>query len=69
MLRRSHSLIAVLTGRGVGRGTLMLKRGRPWESMVGSGQFGTPWERMHRANFSPALTACCTKDWGQTSAR
>jgi hypothetical protein len=34
--------------------------------MVGSGQFGTPWERMHRANVSIFVIACRTKAWGQS---
>jgi hypothetical protein len=34
--------------------------------MVGSGQFGTPWERMHRANASIFVIACRTKAWGQS---
>src|SRR5437762_754678 len=32
---------------------LMAKTGRPWESMIGSGQFGTPCERM-QAEYATA---------------
>ena len=43
-----------------------LKAGRPMESIVGSGQFGTPWLRMHWANFLPSVSACCTTACGQS---
>src|SRR5580704_3932641 len=42
------------------------KSGRPSESMVGSGQFGTPWERMHRAYVRKAVIAACTNACGQS---
>jgi hypothetical protein len=69
--RRTHScVIDVICGEchslWVKPCPLRLKKGRPWESMVGSGQFGTPWERMHWANLSPALSICCTKARGQS---
>ena len=38
----------------------------PSESMVGSGKFGTPWERMHWAYCRPAVNICCTNACGQS---
>ena len=40
----------------------VLKKGRLscGEVTVGSGQLGTPWERMQRANWRMSLHACCT---------
>jgi hypothetical protein len=32
--------------------------GWPLLPVVGSGQFGTPWERMHRAKFSMPVKIC-----------
>src|SRR6266567_512557 len=37
-------------------------------SMVGSGQFGTPWRRMHTANLRPEVSICCTTACGQSPA-
>jgi hypothetical protein len=34
--------------------------------MVGSGQFGTPLERMHWAKFRMSVIACCTRACGQS---
>jgi hypothetical protein len=48
--------------------TTEIEKGRPWESRVGSGQFDTPWERMHRANFRPTVSICCTRAGGQLPA-
>jgi hypothetical protein len=42
------------------------KDGRPMESMVGSGQLGTPRLRMHWANFLPSVSARCTTAGGQS---
>jgi len=36
------------------------------ESMVGSGQFGTPSLRMQWANFVPSVSARCTTAGGQS---
>src|SRR5205807_406282 len=47
---------------------LIAKTGRPWESMVGSGQFGTPCERMHRAKFRSSFSTCCTRAGEQSLA-
>ena len=41
----------------------MLKIGCPLLSVVGSGQFGTPWERMHRAKSSMPLVIRGTWAW------
>src|ERR1700727_618271 len=46
---------------------VILKTG-PLESVVGSGKFGTPWERMHRASFRSAVSICCTRAGGQSLA-
>src|ERR1022692_2740551 len=43
-----------------------LKPGRPSESRVGSGQAGTPSERMHRAYVRRAVIAACTNACGQS---
>jgi hypothetical protein len=37
---------------------------RPIESTVGSGQFETPWFRMHWANLRPSVSACWTTAGG-----
>ena len=29
----------------------------------GSGKFGTPWERMHAANFAPSCVLIATPAW------
>ena len=36
--------------------------------MMGSGQSGTPCERMHWANFRSAVSICCTRAGGQSPA-
>src|SRR5215472_16992890 len=38
---------------------LISKTGCPAESVVGSGQFGTPWERMHPLNRRMPVSSCC----------
>jgi hypothetical protein len=47
---------------------LIANTGRPCESIVGSGQFGTLRERMHRAKRRSSLSTCSTRAWGQLSA-
>ena len=47
---------------------LKSKTGRPSESTVGSGQFGTPWERMHWLNFRMPLSSCGTSAVGNWSS-
>ena len=47
---------------------LTLKTGPPFAPMTGSGQLGTPWERMHWANFRSAVSICCTRAGGQSPA-
>jgi hypothetical protein len=46
---------------------LTAKTGRPRESIVGSGQFGTPRERMQRAKLRSWFNTCRTRVWGQAS--
>jgi len=41
----------------------MLKTGCPLLSVLGSGQFGTPWERMHWLKLRMPLSSCCTSAW------
>jgi hypothetical protein len=41
--------------------------GRPCESIVGSGQFGTPRERMQCAKLRSWFNTWRTKAWGQSS--
>ena len=47
---------------------LIANTGRPWESMLGVGQFGTPCERMHWAKFRSSFSTCCTRARGQSPA-
>ena len=35
----------------------------PSGPVVGSGRFGTPWERMHRANFRSSVSCCRCWAW------
>src|SRR5205823_3410585 len=46
---------------------LTAKTGRPRESIVGSGQFGTPRERMQCAKLRSWFNTCRTRAWGQSS--
>ena len=46
---------------------LTANTGRPRESIVGSGQFGTPRERMQRAKLRSWFNTCRTRVWGQAS--
>jgi len=41
--------------------------GRPWESVMGSGQFGIPWERMHWLNSRMPLSSSGTSAAGNWS--
>jgi hypothetical protein len=40
-----------------------LKPGRPSGPTLGSGQFGTPWARMHWLNLTSSLSMCCKAAW------
>src|SRR5205085_11725662 len=46
---------------------LTAKTGRPRESIVGSGQFGTPRERMQCAKLRSWFNTFRTRAWGQSS--
>jgi hypothetical protein len=46
---------------------LTAKTGRPRESIVGSGQFGTPRERMQCTKLRSWFNTCRTRVWGQAS--
>src|SRR6476646_11491891 len=46
---------------------LTANTGRPRESIVGSGQLGTPRERMQCAKLRSWFNTCRTRAWGQSS--
>jgi hypothetical protein len=58
-----HSSAVLLISGESGLTPGMLKRGAPLLSVLGSGQFGTPWDRMHRAKFTMPLIICGTWAW------
>ncbi len=45
---------------------LLILKTTPLEAAVGSGKFGTPWERMHRASFRAAFSHCCSRAGAQS---
>jgi hypothetical protein len=58
-----HSSAVLLTRGESGSMPGMLKAGCPLLSVLGSGQFGTPWERIHRAKFSMPVIISGTWAW------
>src|ERR1700751_123399 len=68
-IRCEHSLLLAQIGAeyGLKPSLLMLtaNTGRPRESIVGSGQLGTPRERMQWAKLRSWFDTCRTSGWGQ----